>query len=204
MPVRIGRLLVAWVLISVGIALLLRADYGVAPIDAFIKGLSDQVGIAFGVVFIAVSASFFAIGWALGSRLGVGSLTGSVFIGPGIDLVMGMLGEQTSVAVRIGMYVAGMIIIAFGICLAISTDLGPGPSEVLMLGVHRKGVPLVASRWIVDGSHLLLALLFRGPIGVGTILFLICMGPMVRLGLSWLRYDPTPPTPLTSVDLGHV
>jgi uncharacterized membrane protein YczE len=196
----------AWVTISIGIALLLRADYGVAPIDAFIKGLSDQIGMAFGLVFIGVSAAFYAIGWLLGSRLGVGSLTGSVFIGPGIDLVMDLIGEQTSVAARIGMYVVGMVVIAFGICLAISTDLGPGPSEVLMLGVHRKGIPLVASRWIVDGSHFALALLFRGPIGVGTVLFLICMGPMVRLGLGWLKYQPSPATPadLRHVDLRHV
>ena len=98
--------------------------------------------------------------------------------------------EPESLAVRILFYAVGIIFVAIGICLAISTDLGPGPSEVVMLGLHRHGVSLVASRWIVDGVQMGLGFLLGGPLGIGTAIFLVVMAPMIKVGLRWLRYSP--------------
>jgi uncharacterized protein len=81
-------------------------------------------------------------------------------------------------------------LVAFGVCCAISTDLGAGPSEVVMLGLHKKGVPLVAARWLIDAFHLTGAVIFGGPLGVGTILFLVLMGPLLKQGLKLLKYTP--------------
>lgn len=169
---------------------MIRARLGVAPTDTLNKGFSDTADIKFGLAFIAVSAVMYLIGWVLGSPPGPGSVVGSFIIGNVIDVMLRFVDEPESLAVRILFYAVGIIFVAIGICLAISTDLGPGPSEVVMLGLHRQGVSLVASRWIVDGVQMGLGFLLGGPLGIGTVIFLVVMAPMIKVGLRWLHYSP--------------
>jgi uncharacterized membrane protein YczE len=115
---------------------------------------------------------------------------GSLLIGNAIDVMLRTVDEGQPLRLRIPFFSVGLIAVAIGICLAISTNLGPGPSEVVMLGLHRKGVPLIASRWIVDGVQMALGFLLGGPLGIGTAIFLLTMAPMIKVGLRWLRYSP--------------
>ncbi len=188
--VRLLRLGGAFMFVAAGIALMLRAKLGVAPTDTLNKGFSDKTNLNFGLAFIAVSAVFYLIGWALGSPPGPGSVVGSLVIGNAISLMMRFVDEPSSIVIRSLFYTVGIVFVAAGICLAISTNLGPGPSEVVMLGLHRHGVPLVASRWIVDGVQMGLGFLLGGPLGIGTVIFLVAMAPMIKVGLRWLRYSP--------------
>jgi uncharacterized membrane protein YczE len=189
-PTRLLRLAGAYLFVSIGITLMIRSELGVAPTDTLIKGFADTVGINFGIAFIAVSAVFFLFGWILGSPPGPGSLVGSLLIGNAIDLLLPLLDEGQPLTVRILLLLVGVAAVAIGICLAISTNLGAGPSEVVMLGLHRKGVPLIASRWIVDGVQMALGFLLGGPLGIGTAVFLLAMAPLIKVGLRWLRYSP--------------
>jgi uncharacterized membrane protein YczE len=193
-PVRLARVAGAWATISVGIAFMIQAKLGVAPIDSLIKGLADRTQWNFGFVFIGVSVTFYALGWALGSPPGPASVAGSFVIGPAINAVVHILKTPSALSIRFGYYGIGLILVAIGICLIITTNLGPGPSEVLMLGLHRKGMSLVASRWIVDATHLALGFALGGPIGIGTAIFLVAMGPMITFGLRQLRFVPSTKT----------
>jgi uncharacterized membrane protein YczE len=188
--VRLFRLGAAFVCVAAGISLMIRARFGVAPTDTLNKGFADTVNIKFGLAFIAVSAVMYLIGWALGSPPGPGSVVGSIIIGNVIDVMLRFVDEPKSLAARSLFYAVGIMFVAIGICLAISTDLGPGPSEVVMLGLHRQGVSLVASRWIVDGVQMGLGFLLGGPLGIGTVVFLVVMAPMIKVGLRWLHYSP--------------
>jgi uncharacterized membrane protein YczE len=169
---------------------MIRARLGVAPTDTFNKGFADTVKINFGLAFIVVSGLMYLIGWALGSLPGPGSIVGSLVIGNVIDVMLRSVDEPASLTIRAAFYVVGIVLIAIGICLAISTNLGPGPSEVVMLGLHRQGVSLVASRWIVDGAQMVVGFLLGGPLGVGTAIFVVAMAPMIKIGLRWLHYSP--------------
>jgi uncharacterized membrane protein YczE len=169
---------------------MIRSDLGVAPIDSLITGLSEKIGVGFGVTFVAFSLLLYLIGALLGSPPGPASVAGSVVIGPFIGVVLDVLGTPASLALRWAAYGAALLMIAGGIAFAISTNLGPGPTEVVMLGLHRRGLPIVTARWLVDGLLMVGALLVRGPLGIGTAVFLICMAPLVKAGLSLLRYDP--------------
>jgi uncharacterized membrane protein YczE len=189
-PVRLFRLALAFVCVATGIGLMIRARLGVAPTDTFNKGFSDTANIKFGLAFIVVSGLMYLIGWALGSHPGPGSIVGSLIIGNVIDVMLRFVDEPGSLAARVVFYTVGIVFVAVGICLAISTDLGPGPSEVVMLGLHRKGVSIVASRWIVDGVQMGIGFLLGGPLGIGTAMFVVVMAPMIKVGLRWLRYSP--------------
>jgi uncharacterized membrane protein YczE len=88
-----------------------------------------------------------------------------------------------------GLFVAGMLIIAVAICLVITTELGAGPTEVVMLGLIRRGMDIVPARWIADGTPLVIGTVLGGAIGAGTVLFALLLGPMVKFGLRRLKYE---------------
>jgi uncharacterized membrane protein YczE len=189
-PVRLFRIVAAFVCVATGIGLMIRARFGVAPTDTLNKGFADSTNIRFGLAFIVVSAGLYLIGLALGSPPGPGSVVGSLVIGNVIDVMLGLVDEPKALLVRIVFFAAGIVLVAAGICLAISTNLGAGPSEVVMLGLHRKGLSLVVSRWLVDGFQMGLGFALGGPLGIGTVIFLLTMAPLIKVGLRLLRYTP--------------
>ena len=66
---------------------------------------------------------------------------------------------------------------------------------VLMLGLVNRGLGVVPARWISDGAPLVAGALLGGSFGLGTVLFAVGMGPMVKVGLRRLRYTPHVATP---------
>jgi len=86
--------------------------------------------------------------------------------------------------------IGGTLILAVAICLVVSTELGAGPTEVVMLGLMHRGMGIVPARWISDGTPLVVGTLLGGAIGPGTLLFALSMGPMVKFGLRRLHYEP--------------
>lgn len=187
---RLTRVATSYLLVSVGVALLVRAELGVAPYDVLNTGLSDAFDIPFGVAFVITAATFYGAGVALGGRTGWASLIGTFIIAPLIQLSLALIPETERMAARVPMFGVGVLLLATGVCLVISTELGPGPGEVFMLGLVARGVPVAPARWLTDGLALLLGVLLGGAVGIGTVLFAFAFGPMVAAGLRLLRYTP--------------
>src|SRR5210317_1943276 len=92
-----------------GLAWMLAAGWGVAPLDAFIAGTSELTGLTVGTVIIAVSLFFLVGSWFLGSRPGWRTLIAFVGVGAVVDLwnlvVFDLLGWDPAswvIASRIG------------------------------------------------------------------------------------------------------
>ena len=192
MRARLVRLVLSWLAVGVGIPLILRAELGASPFDVLNTGVSDTTGLSFGTSFVVDSVIFFAAGRLMGARLGWACLAGTLAIGPLVNLGLDLLPEQQRLAVRVPLLVVGIAVIAVAICLVIPTELGPGPTEVLMLGLVARGMRVVPARWISDGLPVVVGAVLGGAIGVGTVLWVLCMGPLVKWGLRRTGY--TPPT----------
>ena len=145
-PVRFARLAASWTCIAVGVPMLVRAELGVAPADVLISGVGKTTGWSFGVAFVVMAATLYTIGMLLGGRIGWASPLGTVVIGPLINVVLGQLPHYERLAIRIPLFAAGTLTIALGICLAIAARFGPGPSEVVQMGLVHRGIGLVVAR----------------------------------------------------------
>lgn len=188
--VRVALVPVSWVLVAVGVSMLIRADVGVAPYDVLNTGIANVFGIGVGTAFLVDALVLYAIGWALGGRLGWASIAGTFVISPLIDVLLDRWGEIDPLAVRIPLFGAGLAILCVAVCLAIVTELGPGPTEVFMLGLVARRVSVTRARWLTDGMCVGIGTLLGGAVGVGTVVFLVAFGPMVARGLVALRYTP--------------
>ncbi len=191
LPARLMRLVVSWALVGVGVPLLIRAELGVAPFDVLNTGVREATGWSLGVAFMVDSVIFFATGALLGARLGWACVGGTLLIGLMVNLSLSVLPEVDALALRIGLMMGGIVLIAVAICLVVTTEFGPGPTETVMLGFVHRGLGIVPARWIADGVPLVVGAALGGQLGVGTVVFLAAMGPLVKFGLRRLGYQPT-------------
>lgn len=196
MRTRILRLVASWILVAIGVPMLIEAELGVAPFDVFNTGVGHATGWSLGLCFIIDAMIFFVIGTLLGARPGWGSIFGTITIGPMVNVVLSLIPKQHAMAPRLALLIGGTLILAVAICMVVTTELGAGPTEVVMLGLIHRGMGIVPARWISDGTPLVIGTLLGGAIGPGTLLFALSMGPMVKFGLRRLKYETRRPIPL--------
>jgi uncharacterized membrane protein YczE len=76
-------------------------------------------------------------------------------------------------------------VIGMGSALYLSTNLGPGPRDGLMTGLHRRlGVSLVYVRFSIEVPVLIIGWLMGGTVGVGTAFFALTIGFSIGVNLS--------------------
>jgi uncharacterized membrane protein YczE len=187
---RLGRLAYSWVLVAIGVGLLLRSDLGVAPFDVLNTGAHERFGLSFGVWYVIDSLIFFAVGMILGWRPGPATFVGTFVIGPMINLALDLLPRHEALLPRFGYLVAGVLIIGFSVSVVITVDLGVGPTEAVMLGLMRHHWGVIPARIVSDGIPLAVGVALGGAVGIGTVVFLLAMGPMVRFWLARFHYVP--------------
>ncbi len=177
------RLIAGLFLFALGIAFQLRAAIGMAPWDVFAKGTSNLTGFSFGVSTVVASALVLVLWIPLKQRPGVGTVMNALLIGPFVDLCLGFVPVMTPLdyPARVLVFVAGIAILAVGTGLYISARLGPGPRDGLMTGAVRKfNKPVWLVRMIIEGSATVLGFAAGGVVGLGTVLFVLLVGPMVQ------------------------
>jgi len=189
------KLLVGLVLFGVGLWLGLVAELGVGPWDVLTGGLSQQLGTPFGRTAIGISVVVLLIGLAAGVRPGVGTLLNVLVIGAVIDVLLATpllagLGSAP-VALRLVVTLLGIACVAAGSALYLGAQLGPGPRDGLMVAIHlRTGWRVGTARAVLECGVLVVGVLLGGPVGIGTVLFALGIGPAVQVAFRVLRQTP--------------
>ncbi|MBJ7433439.1 MAG: hypothetical protein JHC62_03235 [Microbacteriaceae bacterium] len=185
-PLVLARLIVGLYLFGLGIAFQIRATLGLAPWDVFGQGLANITGLSFGLATVLASALILLLWIPLKQKPGLGTIFNALLIGPFIDLSLRFVPSAADWGIfgQIGWYVLGMAIIALGTGIYIGARLGPGPRDGLMTGSVKKfGKPVWIVRTVLEGGATLIGLALGGPVGLGTLLFVIGIGPMVQVSM---------------------
>lgn len=192
---RLPQLFVGLSLYGFSMALLIRGTLGLDPWDVFHYGVALHVPVSFGTVIIAASFAVLLLWIPLRQMPGLGTLANAVWIGIATDLSLHVLPEPDSLAVRTAFLVGGVILNGLAGALYIGSQLGPGPRDGLMTGLHaRTGVSLRVVRTGIEVSALAIGWLLGGPVGVGTVLYALAIGPIVQffLPLVTVRLERAP------------
>jgi uncharacterized membrane protein YczE len=199
-PGRTVQLLVGLVISAVGIWLTIEARLGVAPWEVLHIGLATKAGIGIGTASIVTGAALVVVVAIAGVRPGVGTVLNVVTIGAVLNVLLAFpwldgLGNA-AVVWRATVLLVGIAVFAVGCATYVGAHLGPGPRDGLMVAVHlRGGVPVGVARGISEGAGLSLGWVLGGPIGAGTIVFVICAGPAVGLAFTLLDLQPVRRSP---------
>jgi uncharacterized membrane protein YczE len=185
-PFVLVRLIVGLYLFGLGIAFQIRATLGLAPWDVFGQGLANITGLSFGLATVLASALILLLWIPLKQKPGLGTVFNALLIGPFVDLSLRWVPSAADWGIvgQIGWYVLGMAIIALGTGIYIGARLGPGPRDGLMTGSVKKfGKPVWIVRTVLEGGATLIGLALGGPVGLGTLLFVVGIGPMVQVSM---------------------
>jgi uncharacterized membrane protein YczE len=180
-------LLVGLAIFGFGISVMAEAGLGLGPWEALHQGLGRLTGQPLGTVSILLGIPILALWWPLGERPGIGTLLNVACIGSATNLGLAVLPSlaDDGTLVQLVAMVAGVVIIGIGSGLYLAADLGPGPRDGLMTGIHRRfGLSIRRARTIVEVTVLVIGFLLGGTIGLGTVVFALAIGPLVQMALA--------------------
>lgn len=187
---RLPGLLAGLVTFGLGIALMARAGAGLGPWEAFHQGISLRTGIPMGTISIFLGLPILALWWPLGERPGLGTLLNVALIGTATNVGIAVLPAQTVPVLQFAQMLAGVLVIGLGSGLYLSADLGPGPRDGLMIGVHHRfGWSIRRSRTVIEIMVLVVGWALGGTIGLGTVVFAFGIGPVVQFMLGIFDRD---------------
>lgn len=195
MPLRLIALAAGLTGFGVSVAGMIRAGLGVAPWDVLHVALAKLTGLSVGTIAIIASVVVLLLWWPLRQQPGIGTLANAVWVGLTCDLTLLVLPPVTELAPAIALMVGCVLLNGVSSSLYIGAQLGAGPRDGLMTGLHRlTGRPIALVRLLIEGTVLLLGWLLGGPVGVGTVLYAVAMGPIVGLVLPHVLIPVREPT----------
>ena len=183
---RLPGLLVGLVGFGFGIALMARSDLGLGPWEVLNQGVGIQLGIPMGTVSILLGVPILLCWLPLREWPGPGTLINLVLIGLATNVGLAVLPVMAPAAVllRGTELLSGVLLI--GVCsgLYLAADLGPGPRDGLMTGLHHRfGWSIARARTGLEVSVLAGGWLLGGTVGIGTVLFAFGIGVVVQASL---------------------
>ena len=183
---KLARCITGLAFFGFGIALFLRANLGLAPWDIFHKGLSKKLDISIGLVIVGVGLLLLLLWIPLPQRPGVGTILNAIEIGLVVNLTKPLIGEPDQLIIRALMVIAGVLVIGLGSALYIGAGLGSGPRDGLMLGLSKYAIrghqiSIRVARTFVELTVMVAGLFLGGSIGIGTLIFMFGIGPLVQL-----------------------
>ncbi|MEU0005070.1 hypothetical protein ABZ079_12445 [Streptomyces sp. NPDC006314] len=195
--VRLGRRLIqlyaGLALYGASSALLVEAGLGLEPWNVLHQGLAELTGLTIGVVSIVVGAAVLLLWIPLRQRPGLGTVSNVFVVGLAMDGTLALVPDVHSLAVRIPLLLAGIVLNGAATGLYIAASFGPGPRDGLMTGLHRRtGRSIRLMRTVVEVAVVVTGFLLGGTIGVGTVLYAVSIGPLAQL---FLRVCAVPAAP---------
>ncbi|WP_078549898.1 YczE/YyaS/YitT family protein [Litchfieldia alkalitelluris] len=178
--------LIGLFVISLGISLTIVADLGAGAWDALNVGLSNIIGFTVGTWTIIVGIILIILNAILlKSRPAYLAIITITLIGFFIDFwLIYMFGDlvPTDFGQKILLLILGIIALAFGIATYLQAKFPLSPIDQLMVAIReRLKVNLMVAKTIGEVTALILAFIFKGPIGIGTIIITFSIGPLIQL-----------------------
>lgn len=176
--------------VSLGISMTIKGSrLGIGPWDVLHVGLYKNLGLTIGswsiisgLLIILVTASF------LKEWPKVGTWLNMILLGVFIDIFNWLIPDYETLGAQITIFTFGVMVMAYGIGLYISPNVGAGPRDSLMLIFVKKfGISIKKVRTIIEVVVALLGWLLGGPIGVGTVIIALLLGQIVHYTLPLNR-----------------
>ncbi|GAA3782489.1 membrane protein [Streptomyces coacervatus] len=181
---RLIQLYVGLVLYGASAALLVEAGLGLEPWGVLHQGLAELTGLTIGVVSIVVGAAVLLLWIPLRQRPGLGTVSNVFVVGIAMDGTLALVPDVHSLAVRIPLLLAGVLLNGVATGLYISARFGPGPRDGLMTGLHRRtGRSIRLIRTAIELAVVASGFALGGTVGIGTVLYAVSIGPLAQLFL---------------------
>ncbi|HXC19526.1 MAG TPA: hypothetical protein VNT80_06415 [Acidimicrobiales bacterium] len=178
-----------------GEGLLVQSQWGASPWTVFAQGIAKHVQISLGWSTALISVVVLLAWIPLRQRPGFGTIANVVIIAYVLDLTTYAVAPSHADWLKV-VYVLGAVLsIGVGSAFYLTCNLGPGPRDGLMTGLHsRLNVSIVYIRLTIEALVLTIGWLLGGTVGIATAFFAATIGFSIGASLNvlertlkWLR-----------------
>lgn len=178
---RLPQLYVGLVLYGVSLAMMVRADLGLAPWDVLHSGLAQLVSLTIGQVIVVMSFVVLLLWIPLREVPGLGTISNALVVGVALDAALALFDAPGALWARTALLAGGVLLNGLATALYIGSQFGRGPRDGLMTGLHRRtGRSLRLVRTGLEVTVVLLGLLLGGVAGLGTVVYALAIGPLTQ------------------------
>ncbi len=178
-------------LISLGIFFFINSRMGSNPITVLMNGLSQTLGLTVGQTsFLINGGIIFSLLIFTGKKFGIGTILHAVFVGLFLDLLFIVFGTVTPalMPLRFLMMLAAPVFIGSGIALYVSTEMGEGAIEALMMLLKNKtNLSLKSIRVFIDIVFGTVGVILGATFGIGTIIGAFAIGPVTQFVFGYVE-----------------
>jgi uncharacterized membrane protein YczE len=184
-------LLIGLWLFGTGEALLVVAELGNGPWTVLAEGVTVRTPLSIGSATFVISIIVLALWIPLREKPGLGTIANAVVIAAALQVGVWFLPHPEPLWLRLAFVFTGVALIGLGSGLYLTTNMGPGPRDGWMTGIHHRfGIPVARVRLGIEVSVLILGWLLGGTVGLGTVVFALLIGPSVGWGLRLMDRGP--------------
>ncbi len=182
---------------SVCYAVTIRAHLGLGPLYVLQAGVARQLGVTIGHGVMLVGVALVGVAIAMRWRPGPGTLA-LPFIGGGLlDWLLPHIGTIQGVGARLVAVAVASWFMGLAGALMIRAAIGFAAYDGIMVALGRiSGCPLALIRLAMEATVLTAGWVLGGPVGVGTAMTGVLIGPAIQF---WLRVLRTPTGARTNV-----
>ena len=123
-------------LFGLGETLLLASGGGVSPWTVLAEGLSIYTSYSIGWCTLWLSLAVLILWIPLKQKPGIGTILNAIIIAIVIDVVLPYLPNPENYTFKLLQIIIGVLITGIGSGFYLISNLGPGPRDGLMTGVH--------------------------------------------------------------------
>ena len=180
---RFVSLIAALLLYGWGELLTVRADVGLGPWDVLHQAISDHTGWSFGSAVVVVSFSVLILAAVPRGAPGPGHADERadrrLVVRP-LRSPQSRAAPATAASAAWRSTSSGIAVIGLASALYIGANFGAGPRDSLMLAIVHRGPRISVASWAIQIGALSLGFALGGPVGIGTVLFALGLGPCIE------------------------
>jgi uncharacterized membrane protein YczE len=189
------RIQIGFCLFGLAITLMIRGNLGTSAWAVLEVALAQKLGISIGTMTVLMG--FLVLSGALLMRepLGWGTLANILSIGPWEDFWLARIPSvEGNLMLQTVMLLLAIFLMGLASAIYIGVDAGAGPRDSMMLAIKRTtGISIRAARAIIEVTVVTLGWLLGGPVGIGTLVYALLVGPSVQLGFKIFNVQPHKP-----------
>lgn len=159
--------------------------FGIGPWDVFHYGLFKQFGLTIGSWSIITGFIILAFTSLYTKTMPqLGAFLNMLLLGLFIDFFLYILPDPVTLLSQGIVFIVGIVVLGYGIGLYVTSGLGAGPRDgIMLLIVEKTGWRIDWVRNGIEIAVLLFGWLLGGPVGIGSIVIAFMLGKMIQFSM---------------------
>ena len=168
-----------------GDAVIVAAGVGNTPWTVLAEGIALMTDRTIGQATFFVSVAVLLLWIPLREKPGIGTILNAILIAVAIEYMLPILPTPEGAFESLLQVIGGIALVGIGSGIYLTANLGPGPRDGWMTGMHRvSGYPIGNVRAAIEITVVVIGWSLGGTVGIGTVIFAVMIGPTVAVCLN--------------------